>query len=328
MSKETLTEDRICTILREQFHLMACNESQFEYEPLQLKWILPINTAQGIMSVLKNTVFVLGYVQKNQCNEDAIDKIIENDIRPMVNKLKDELDFFIAGTIMAICSTVDDFSDSDKLMDLVQEIIGKFIYMLELATKQLGSVSGNASEDSFTYEVNTSKLVIGMVIKNYKELCNLFGEDTKTGKAKQLQLKNWKRYFDWEKDGQKFIITDIYDTPLPKEDLRKKGNNSSHQPPVQLGVWNRPYKGLYLHARRAGAASICYLLPLKSGSILFLRLVILLLNVPFYYIFRYIPYCSNIVPTSPECLIPLVLQFWMPVINHQGAFPFQVPHEI
>lgn len=234
MSKETLKEDRICAILREQLHLMADNESQFGYEPLQLKWALPVRSTQGLMSVLKNIIYILGYVQKNQCNEDTIDKIIENDIRPMVKELKDELDFFIAGTIMAMCSTVDDFSDSDKLMDLVQEIIGKFIYMLELAAKQLGSVSGNASEDSFTYEVDTSKLVIGMVIKNYKELCNLFGEDTKTGKAKQLQLKNWKRYFDWEKDGQKFIITDIYDTPLPKEDLRRKGNNSIYKNYIEL----------------------------------------------------------------------------------------------
>jgi len=213
---------------------MVDNKNQTQYKSLNFEWALPINSPEGIMSVLKNIVFLLGYVQENHCNEDAIDKIIENDIRPMVKELKDEIDFFIAGTIMAMCSTVDDFSDSDKLMDLVQEIIGKFIYMLELAAKQLGSVSGNASEDSFTYEVDTSMLVIGMVIKNYKELCNLFGEDTKTGKAKQLQLKNWKRYFDWEKDGQKFIITDIYDTPLPKEDLRRKGNNSIYKNYIEL----------------------------------------------------------------------------------------------
>ena len=44
----------------------------------------------------------------------------------------------------------------------------------------------------------------------------------------------WQRYFEWEKDGQKFIITDIYDTPLPKEDLRRKGNNSIYKNYIEL----------------------------------------------------------------------------------------------
>ena len=234
LSKTALTKDRICTILREQLYSMADNESQMEYKPLQLKWALPIESTQGLISVFENIIFLLGYVQKNGCNRHIIDQIIENDICPIISELRDEFDFFIAGTIMAMCSTVDDFSDSDELMELVHEIIGKFIYMLELASRQLDSVSDNASGDSIIYEVDTSKLVIGMIIKNYKELCNLFGEEAKTGKAKQLQLKNWKRYFDWEKDGQKFIITDIYDTPLPKEDLRRKGNNSIYKNYIEL----------------------------------------------------------------------------------------------
>lgn len=61
-------------------------------------------------------------------------------------------------------------------------------------------------------------------MKNYKELCALLGEEVKTGKSKQLQLDNLNRFFEWEKAGQKFIITDIYDTPLPKVDGRSSGN--------------------------------------------------------------------------------------------------------
>lgn len=72
--------------------------------------------------------------------------------------------------------------------------------------------------------INTSNLRIGQVIKNYKELCALLGEEVKTGKSKQLQIDNMKRFFEWEKAGQKFIITDIYDTPLPKVDGRSSGN--------------------------------------------------------------------------------------------------------
>ena len=234
LSTPTIKEDRVCHILKTQLYYMADNESQIEYEPLQLKWVFPIESTEGLIKAFKNIIFLLDYVQKNECNEDTIDKIIENDIRPVVKELKDEYDFFIAGTIMALCTTVDDFSDPDELMGLVKEIIGKFIYMLELAARQLDSVSDNASEDNLTYEVDTSKLVIGMVIKNYKELCIVLNEEVRTGKAKQLQLKNWQRYFDWVKDGQKFIITDIYDTPLPKEDLRRKGNNSIYKNYIEL----------------------------------------------------------------------------------------------
>lgn len=67
--------------------------------------------------------------------------------------------------------------------------------------------------------VDTSKLTIGMTVKNYKVLCELLGQEIKDGKSKKYQLENFKRYFEWEKAGQKFIIMDIYDTPLEKEDL-------------------------------------------------------------------------------------------------------------
>ena len=82
--------------------------------------------------------------------------------------------------------------------------------------------------------VDTSELVIGMTIKNYKSLCELLGQETTTGKAKQYQLKNFERYFAWEKAGQKFIIVDIYDTPLEKEDLRKLGNNSIYTQAIEV----------------------------------------------------------------------------------------------
>lgn len=231
-----ITEDRICHILKTQLYCMADNENQDTYEPLQLKWVLPIESTEGMIKAFQNVIFVLDYVQRNKCNEDTIDMIIENDIRPTISEIKDEYDFFIAGTIMAMCSTVDNFSDEKELMGLVHEIIGKFIYMLEMAWKWLdsGSISNGVYEEDSIYTIDTSALVIGMIIKNYKELCTILNEETKTGKAKQLQLKNWKRYFDWERDGQKFIIVDIYDTPLPKEDLRRKGNNSIYKNYIEL----------------------------------------------------------------------------------------------
>lgn len=206
---------------------MADNENQNTYEPLHLKWTLPINSAQGLMSVLKNLVFILGYVQKNQCNEDTVDKIIENDVQPMVRELGNEFDFFVAGTIMATCSTVDDFSDPDELMDLVQEIIGKFICLLEAAVEYVDSApqkDNPVNNKENTQGIDISRLESGIVIKNYKEMCETLGEEICDGNSKKAQLKEWSRYFAWEKKGQKFIILDIYDEALPKDDGRQNKN--------------------------------------------------------------------------------------------------------
>ena len=64
----------------------------------------------------------------------------------------------------------------------------------------------------------------------YKELCALRGESVKTGKSKQLQLKEWHRYFDWENPTtQIYRITEIYDEPKEKIDNRggaRKGSGA------------------------------------------------------------------------------------------------------
>ena len=61
---------------------------------------------------------------------------------------------------------------------------------------------------------------LGQEFKNYKELCAYLGEQEKGGKSKDLQIKDWERYFSFEKQGHKFIITDVYD--IPKEKVRKQ----------------------------------------------------------------------------------------------------------
>lgn len=74
--------------------------------------------------------------------------------------------------------------------------------------------------------IDTSNLSIGMTVKNYKVLCELLGQQVKSGKSRKYQLEDFNRYFEWEKSGQAFVITDVYDTPLTKEDKRRLGNNS------------------------------------------------------------------------------------------------------
>lgn len=65
---------------------------------------------------------------------------------------------------------------------------------------------------------DTSKLYIGLVVKNYKEMCLLLNEDAKTGKAKKIQMKEWARYFEYEKinNSNEYIILDIYPEPMPR----------------------------------------------------------------------------------------------------------------
>ena len=224
MNKTTLTKDRVCTVLRETLYSMAANENQTEYESLQLKWVLPVESTQGLISLYENIISVLGFVQKNECNRGTIDKIIENDVRPMVSGLSNEYDFFIAATIIIVCSMVDDFSDHYGLMQLVKEIIGQFIGLLEIALNQFDSENDSQNTKESILGIDTSGLELGMVVKNYREMCRILSEQICEGNSKKAQLKEWSRYFLWEKKGQKFIILDIYDEPLPKEDGRANKN--------------------------------------------------------------------------------------------------------
>lgn len=204
---------------------MADSESQHTYEPLQLKWVLPIESTDGMITAFKNVIYLLDYVQKTGCNEEIIDRIIENDIRPITNGMRDEYDFFMAGAIMALCTTVDDYSDIKKLMRLFREIIGNFICLLEEAWKLIDSKENNPINDKENIQgIDISRLESGLVVKNYKEMCEILDEEISEGNSKKAQLKEWSKYFAWEKKGQKFIILDIYDEPLPKEDGRQNKN--------------------------------------------------------------------------------------------------------
>ena len=76
--------------------------------------------------------------------------------------------------------------------------------------------------------IDVSNLYVGQVFKNYKELCSALGEKVMAGNSKKAQLKDWERYFLYTKDGHKFIINKIYDTPKEKDDRRILGNNAAY----------------------------------------------------------------------------------------------------
>ena len=79
--------------------------------------------------------------------------------------------------------------------------------------------------------INTNALKQNQIFNNYKEICEFLGEPShQGGKQRQLQLKDWERYFRWEKQGYKFIIIEVFDTPQEKIDNRGGNNNKNVKP--------------------------------------------------------------------------------------------------
>ena len=183
-----------------------------------------------IIDSLSDIGLLITVLTKKNIKHTDIDECLE--VAYKIYELPKIIDF-----LLSICVDVLFQMDID-LMDfkLVTGIINK---SLEVSVNEIYSQMKCDTQEknpvSITvFEVNTDQLEIGQVVKNYKELCTLLNQLPTTGKAKQLQLKDFERYFEWEKSGQKFIITDIYDTPLEKEDKRKQGNNSIYVKYIEL----------------------------------------------------------------------------------------------
>jgi len=70
------------------------------------------------------------------------------------------------------------------------------------------------------------KLETRQIIKNYKMLCELLGVVPSSGNTKISQLKDFERYCTYHKDGNKYIIDEVFSTPKEKIDERK--NNGGH----------------------------------------------------------------------------------------------------
>lgn len=62
----------------------------------------------------------------------------------------------------------------------------------------------------------------GEIFKNYPTLCETLNEKVRSGTAKKAQLKRWGKYFKWEKQGHKFIITEIKNERFPANDTNDR----------------------------------------------------------------------------------------------------------
>ena len=63
----------------------------------------------------------------------------------------------------------------------------------------------------------------GQIIKNYKELCKILEIEEKPGKSRQLQHNHFNQYFEYKKEGHKYIINKIYKNVENK--IKRGGNN-------------------------------------------------------------------------------------------------------
>ncbi len=88
-------------------------------------------------------------------------------------------------------------------------------------------VNNKMNKDKNFEKIVKDKLESGMSIKNYKAMCEILEqEEKKLGNSRYGQLKDWERYFNWEKTGHKFYIKEVYDVPKEKVDNRGKNKNS------------------------------------------------------------------------------------------------------
>lgn len=84
-----------------------------------------------------------------------------------------------------------------------------------------------------------SNIKVGNIYKNYKEICNILEEEPKGGDSKKAQMKEWNRYFNWDRKGYKFIITEIYNEPKPKEDGRINNGQNPNSHHNQNGMYGK-----------------------------------------------------------------------------------------
>ena len=202
--------------------------------------------AQKLLDLISDIGLLVVTLSQPNATAKDIDECLSTSEK--LYNLPEVLDYILSITITGTFKATQEREDLKKFCDIF--IIGMIVVVQYLFDEEFRRNENKENIDSDDIDeekmidvlqideddigINTSNLKIGQVVKNYKELCALLEEEVKTGKSKQLQLDNLKRFFEWEKAGQKFIITDIYDTPLPKVDGRSSGNNSKYVKCIEI----------------------------------------------------------------------------------------------
>lgn len=100
-------------------------------------------------------------------------------------------------------------------------------------------------------ELIIERLYERQIIKNYKELCEVLEIKPCAGNSKKSQLKELDTYCNYHKEGNKFIIDEIFDIQKEKEDLRKfnggDNNKGNFKKYAQLKIKDEDFnnRGIY-----------------------------------------------------------------------------------
>ena len=149
--------------------------------------------------------------RKSEIAKQAISKADTQILNVFAKEVQQEKDFGVFAVTMDKVKTMYNAGliSFDEMLTLSSWcIIGNYFYKLNKALK--------AEKDTSSYEIDTSRLHIGMILKNYRQLCEVIGISPKTGKERALQEKMIQRYIEYEKivNSNKIIILDIYDEPM------------------------------------------------------------------------------------------------------------------
>ncbi len=87
-------------------------------------------------------------------------------------------------------------------------------------------MSGKINNEERIYLKNIENVTSNQVFANYKALCEYMGQPVLSGNSKRAQVKEWKRYFDFSRDGQKIKIEKTYEILKSKVDNRKFNGKS------------------------------------------------------------------------------------------------------
>ena len=210
---------------------------QFEWNntPENAFMVIPTEEDKKVLEkvIIEISVFLYAFAiaTPEECVNDAKDsKELERFIMDElgIRELNPLLDKLLAYAIIILLHTVDDFSDVIANADAIESKLKLVFDAIDrvYVSESKGKTFANA--DSLE-KVDTTNVEIGMVLKNYNALCSLLNEKPAPSgsNSRKAQKKRFDRYLKLEKGrGQKIVITDIYDEPLPEEDGRKSGNRN------------------------------------------------------------------------------------------------------
>ena len=108
------------------------------------------------------------------------------------------------------------------------------------------------NKNNFESELN-AKLYEGLIIKNYKELCEEYlGVKPTKGACRKYHFKELERYCDYHKEGQKIIIQKVFDIPIEKKERR--GTHPNNKPKI------KKYNSLKIDENKYNNIGVYYIL--------------------------------------------------------------------